>query len=294
MSPRKVTSGLPSLELAVGVTSPFQAFIDESAHLSIDSELKELPSYQTVVAPELLGQKVADIFDADANLPGVLVVEKGKLLGVVSRETFYEHAGRMFGVEVFLNRPIRTMLESIEYKPLILPDSMLITLATQRALERELKAIYQPIIVQQGDQSYRLISPLMLFIAQSRQLLDLHNQRLYTVGAGQAITERDAILRFIRYAGNRPEFNLEMFVKRHAVRCDNCLQMVNFSVVDIIRTFPQLNRGIIVEEKMGSRVYRLYVRHTCKNNEIWEIPVQLDDHLAYRSQRPARAVESYV
>ncbi|HTX80271.1 MAG TPA: hypothetical protein VMC62_11405 [Longilinea sp.] len=294
MLPRKVTSGLPPLDLVMGTKSPFQAFIDETTHLSIDSELKELPSYQMVVAPETPGQKVAGIFEADVNLPGVLVVEKGRLLGVVSRETFYENAGRMFGVEVFLNRPIRTMLEMVGYNPLVLPDSMLITLATQKALERELKSIYQPIIVEQGDKSYRLISPLVLFIAQSRQLLDLHNQRLYTVGAGQKISERDAILRFIRYAGNRPEFNLEMFVKRHAVRCDACMQMVNFSVVDIIRTFPQLNRGIIVEEKMGSRVYRLYVRHSCKNNEIWEIPVQLDDHLAYRSQRPARAVESYV
>jgi hypothetical protein len=274
--------------------SPFQAFIDETTHLSIDSELKELPSYQTVVASETLGQKVADILEADANLPGVLIVEKGKLVGVISRETFYENAGRLFGPEIFLNRPIRTMLESVDFKLLILPGSMLITLATQKALEREQKSIYQPIIVQQDDQGYRLISPLVLFIAQSRQLLELHNQRLFTVGAGQAISDREAILRFIRYAGNRPEFNLEMFVKRHAVRCDNCLQMVNFSVVDIVRTFPQLNRGIIVEEKMGSRVYRLYVRHSCRNNEIWEIPVQLDEHLAYRSQRPARAVESYV
>jgi hypothetical protein len=92
MSPRMVTSGLPSLDLVMGTKSPFQPFIDECTHLSIDSELKELPSYQTVVAPQTSGQKVAEVFEKDANLPGVLIVEKGKLLGVVSRETFYEYA----------------------------------------------------------------------------------------------------------------------------------------------------------------------------------------------------------
>jgi len=280
--------------LNMEMKSPFQVFIDKSINLSIDSEIKALPSYQKIVSPDVSGQNVADILEADSNLPGVLIIENNTLVGVLSRETFYENAGKPFGQEIFFNRSIRKMLETSYYEPLILPENMLITMATHKALQRDLKSIYQPIIVEQANHDYSLISPLILFVAQSEQLIELQNQRLFTVDAGQNISEKEAIKRFIRYVGNRPEFNLQMFLKRHAVRCDNCMEMVNYSIVNIIRTFSQLNRGIIVEEKMGSRVYRVYIRHSCKNKEIWEIPVQLDDHLEYRSQRPARAVESYV
>jgi hypothetical protein len=274
--------------------SPLQFFIEEIAHLSIDSEIKELPSYSVCVGPDTPGRQVAEILENDTHLPGVLVVAGTDLVGVISRETFYEHAGRVFGRDIFLNRPIRLMLETGQPRPLVLPENLAITLATQQALDRDSQTIYQPIVIQQPDHTYRLISPLMLFIAQSQQLLELHNQRLYTVDAGQKISEREAITRFIRYAGNRPEFDLEMFRKRREVRCDHCSKMVHFSMVDLVRTFPQLNRGLMVEEKMGARMYRIYIRHTCAHNEVWEIPVQLDERLEYRSQRPARAVESYA
>jgi hypothetical protein len=267
--------------------SPFQVFIDKSTNLSIDSEIKSLPSYQKIVSPDISGQSVAEILE-------VLIIENRNLIGVISRETFYENAGKRFGPEIFFNRSILKMLETSQCEPFILPGNMLITIATKKALNRDLKSIYQPIIVEQCNQDYSLISPLILFIAQSEQLLELQNQRLFTVNAGQNISEKEAIKRFLRHVGNRPEFNLDMFLKHQAVRCDSCMEMVNFSIVDVIRTFSQLNRGIIVEEKMGTRVYRLFIRHSCKNNEIWEIPVQLDEHLEYRSQRPARAVESYV
>jgi hypothetical protein len=273
--------------------SPFQ-IISKTNDLSIDSTINDLPTYKKIISPDTPGQEVSEILKADAHLPGVIIIDNGKLIGIISREMFYESAGKRFGPEIFLNRSILTMLETNTYETLILPENMLITTATQKALKRDLKSIYQPIVIEQANHEYSLISPLLLFIAQSNQLLELQKQRLYTVDAGQKISEKEAITRFIRYAGNRPEFNLNMFRKRNAVRCDNCLQMVNYSIVDIIRTFSQLNRGIIVEERMGSRVYRLYVRHSCKNNEIWEIPVQLDENLEYRSQRPARAVESYV
>ncbi len=274
--------------------SPFQFFIQGIRKLSVDSVLKDLPMYKKIVDPETSGQDIADMLEEDPHLPGVLLMKNSELSGVISRETFYERTGKLFGTEIFLVRPINKMMETIDHQMLILPDTMLITLATQKALSRDSKSIYQPIIVEQSNHEYRLISALMLFIAQSQQLMELHNQRLFTVNAGQKISNRDAILRFIQHVGNRPEFTKAIFVDRHAIRCDNCLRMVNFSIVDIIRTFPQLNRGVIVEEKMGSRIYRLYVRHVCQNGEIWEIPLQLDERLEYRSQRPARAVDSYI
>lgn len=267
---------------------------DQLEKISIDSVLGDLPSYEVVVDTKISGKDVSEVFERDALLPGVLVIENGILQGILSREMFFERTGKRFGTEIYYGRPIKTILETIPSTPFILQSSLLIALATKQALSREIIDIYEPIVVVYPGSVYRLINPLILFIAQSRLLLELHEQRLFTVSDGQDISTRDAILLFIKYAGNQKIFNLEMFIKKHAVRCDQCSRTVNYALVDVVRSFPQLNRGVVIEEKMGVRSYRLYIRHHCINREIWEIPLHLDDHLEYRSQRPARAVERYA
>ncbi len=274
--------------------SPIQYFFQGIQKLTMDSVVGDLPSYKVSVSPEALGFQIASMLEKDVHLPGVIVMEGEDIKGIVSRERFYERAGKLFGTDIYFGRSISTMLASIPQDNLILQDSTLITLATQQVLNRDLPSIYDPIIVERSGRNFRLLSALMLFIAQSHQLLELHHQRCYTVDAGQQFSDRDAILQFIRHVGIRPEFNLNVFIKPHAIRCDHCHKMVNFSVVDVVRSFPQLNRGVIVEEKMGTRSYRLYIRHRCLHGEIWEIPLFLDENLQYRSQRSARAVESYV
>jgi hypothetical protein len=273
---------------------PTQFFIKEMQNISIDSVLGDLPSYDVSFTPETLGQKVAETFEEDELLPGIIVLENGKLVRVLSRETFFERVGKRFGTEIYLGRPIATLMEIFPNKPMVLPGSIMIALATQQALSRNVDSIYEPIVVEKTISQYRLISALLLFIAQSHQLMELHQQRLFTVDAGQKINDKDAIIKFLKLSGNQKEFNLDAFIKLQSVRCDHCMKMVNFSIVDVVRSFPQLNRGVVVEEKMGMRSYRMYIRHICLKNEIWEIPVHLDNYLDYRSQRPSRMVEKYA
>lgn len=281
-------------DLALSKLNPTQFFVNEMQNISIDSVLGDLPSYDVSVLPDTKGQEISEAFEADELLPGILVLDDTKLYGVISRETFFERVGKRFGTEIYLGRPITMLMTTLPYQPLVLPGSLMIAIATQQALSRNIDSIYEPIVVEKTECRYRLISALLLFIAQSRQLLELHQQRLFTVDAGQEISDKDAILKFLKLSGNQKEFNLDVFIKQQSVRCDHCMKPVNFSIVDIVRSFPQLNRGVVVEEKMGLRSYRMYIRHTCLKNEIWEIPVHLDNRLEYRSQRPARMVEVYA
>lgn len=273
---------------------PIQYFIKKIHELSLESLLSELPFFHEIITPDTTGQEVAQLLDADPHLPGLLVKQNGDLLGVISRELFHERVGRKFGVEKYYSRPISKMLEVIGHDILILPDSMLITTATQKALGRELEAIFQPIVIENPDHEYHLLSATLLFLAQSQLLLEIHKQRYFTVDAGIPLTNQEAIIEFVKHVGNQAVFTPEMFLIRHEIRCDHCQEMIDYAIVDIIRCFPQLNRGVVVEEKMGVRTYRVYVRHYCKDREIWEIPMQLDENLEYRSQRQARAVESYA
>jgi len=273
---------------------PIQYFLKKIHELTLDSLLNELPFFHEVITPDTTGQEVAQLLDADPHLPGLLVMQNGDLLGVISRESFFERVGRKFGVDKYYTRPISLMLEVIGYEVLILPDTMLITSATKNALGRELEFLFQPIVIENLQKEYHLISARLLFLAQSQQLLEIHKQRYFTVDSGLPKTDQEAIIEFVKHVGNQSVFTPEMFTNRHQIRCDHCLEMMDYAIVDIIRCFPQLNRGVIVEEKMGVRTYRVYVRHYCKDREIWEIPMQLDERLEYRSQRQARAVESYA
>jgi hypothetical protein len=241
----------------------------------------------------MLGRQVASIFATEATLPGVLVVEDRQLLGVISRDRFFEHTGKMFGTEVFLSRPIATMLETIRHAPLVLPATTLISVATQRALERSLDSIYQPIVVEKANGECSLVSVLVLFMAQSHLLTMMHQQRLFTVDNGQNIPDDQAVANFMVFARLNGGFDVKRCYTRHSVRCDHCSQSINYSVVDVVRSFPQLMQGVLIEEGMGTRAYRFYVRHRC-GKEIWEVPVQHDANLEYRSQRSARLVEAYA
>ncbi len=273
--------------------TPFEVLLPDFENLTLDSMLMDLPSYDQAVPPSTLGQEVADLMEADMLLPGVIIMDEEAFLGVVSRDMFFQRTGKLYGTEIFLVRPILKMLNTLPHKPLVLPETTLISMAAKSALSRERDYIYQPIVIEKSNSSYHLISALMLFMAQSHQLLTLHNQRLHTVDSGQKISQKEAIIRFLKHVGNQKHFQLPMFLKRHSVRCDHCGKLVNYSIVDIVRTFPYINQGVIVEEKMGARTYRMYIRHRCLG-ELWEIPVHHDNNLEYRSQRPARIVESYV
>ncbi len=262
-------------------------------NLTIDSTLEDLPSNNRKVEDTTLGREVRSIFDTDRHLPGILVMKNDSLRGMISRETFFEKTGRLFGPEVFLSRQIKEMLELVPRQPLILAETCLITLATQQALGREGASIYEPVVIEKPGKDYSLIGALTLFMTQSQQLTNLHNRRRFTVDSGQTITDEQAAEQFIAFASLNHGFDPKRCLTRHSLRCDHCGQSVSYSIADIVRSFPQLIKGIAIEEGMSTRSYRFYVRHRC-GKEIWEIPVEHDGQLEYRSQRSARLVENDV
>jgi len=292
MDQKKTVPRKQKYVLAEKLTS-LDAYPAELQNMNLDSMLMDLPAFHQVVSPGTPGHQVAVIFEDDPLLPGVIIMAENVFRGIISRDTFFQRTGKLFGTEVFLGRPISKMLATVDDSPLILPETTLISLAAKSALSRDHDLIYQPIVIEKEGRSYYIISALMLFLAQSHQLLNLHNQRFYTVESGQDISIKEAIIRFLEHIGTCEGFVLPMFVKRHTIRCDHCGNLVTYSIVDIIRSFTYINQGVIVEENMGTRTYRLYVRHHC-DGELWEIPVHHDKNLEYRSQRAARIVESYV
>jgi hypothetical protein len=261
--------------------------------LTLDSNLTELPSYSESVPHNILGNEVFHILDANKDLPGVLVFHEKRLLGVISRDMFFENTGRRFGVEIYLHRPIHLMMTRTCENPLILPATFTISQATNEALKREENSVYEPIVLRMPTGDFRLMNVLTLFVAQNHILMEMHNQRVLTISAGLPLTDEEAAVRFLQYANLPGHVNRLSLTTRHSIICDRCGERIEYSVADIVRSHPMISRGVEIRDMMGNRLYTFYVRHQC-GKDIREIPAQHDGSFAFRSMRPSRIVDSYL
>lgn len=153
--------------------------------LTTDSRLSNLPLIVRQVSPDYSGEEVAQLFEADPSLPGILVMEAQQLVGLVSRRHFHEQISSPYGLEVFFNRPISAFLAVSQQKGLsaylLMPASEKIEAAVREGLNRPLEAAYEPVIVfedlEDGVPRYSLLDFQTLLLAQSK-ILALVNNRL--------------------------------------------------------------------------------------------------------------------
>lgn len=261
--------------------------------LTIDSTLAELPSIDSCVNLQTTGEEVMNIFKINPSNPGVIVMENGTIQGLISREVFFEATGKRFGVEIFLGRPISTMLEQFSTQPLILSEQVTISQAIFEALKRSSRSVYDPIIVKSISKTYQILDILTVFLAENKILLTLHNQNVFTITSGIKLTDEEAVKRFVLFTGITRLENPRILITRQSITCDTCGEKIEYSIPDVVRSHPQINKGIEVSEKMGNKSFIVYIRHGC-GNDIREIPVFLDGDLNIRALRPSRLVETYV
>lgn len=162
------------------------AFYLDLSHLTLESTLAHLPTHDFQISPDAPGYVVANEFERQPDLPGVIIVERSRVLGVFSRRKFLEKIGRPYGVEVYLKRPVRLLLEAIEPHFLILPGDCAIDVAAQIALDRPPELAYEPMIIKfppsQNPNSstkyqLRLLNVYLLLLAQTR-LLNIANKTI--------------------------------------------------------------------------------------------------------------------
>lgn len=139
------------------------------------STLADLPLHEFRVSPEVRSSHVKEEFDRRTDLPGVLIADKDKMYGILSRERFFQELSRPFALDVYMTRPVRALLEAIKLSPLELPASFGIQEAATIALQRTRDRMYEPVVVCFDDGDQRLLNGHFLVFAQTR-LLALANQ----------------------------------------------------------------------------------------------------------------------
>ncbi len=154
----------PPSYLSSDVPKPI-LFEPTSQVLGLEATLGELPLYQFEVEADQVGGAIAQRFEQMPQVPGVVLLEDGCFLGMVSRQRFLECLIRPHGLDLFLAQPLRVLYSYARRTSLILPQDTPILLAAQQALRRSPDQQAEPILVQLDAHTYRLLDVHDLNIA---------------------------------------------------------------------------------------------------------------------------------
>ncbi|NUM49253.1 MAG: hypothetical protein HUU38_31520, partial [Anaerolineales bacterium] len=136
----------------------------------------ELPTHAFIVTPTTLTISIDKTLRHTSSLPGVIIQCETGTIDVISRRKFYEILGRRYGVALYMNRPIGTMLELAGIPPTIVPADHSIGDTVALALSRPADLVYEPILLRFKNKTYRLLDVYTLILAQSMLLANLQTQ----------------------------------------------------------------------------------------------------------------------
>lgn len=141
--------------------------------LSIHTKLRDLALVDFQVSKSTPCENVVRRLEDDSSLSGVIVLdERSQVQGMLTRRVILEWMlSKPYGLDVFLKRPISSMVEFLGRGFLLLSGDCDVLQAASQAFQRPQETIYDPVVVQIGPQDYRLLDVPVLLVAQSQVYL---------------------------------------------------------------------------------------------------------------------------
>ncbi len=177
-----------------------QGFAFYPACTTVPAIIGELDTYDYRVTSETVVKTVIAQLEICPELPGVVVTEPGKFIGVVSRSKCLELLSGPYGNALFLRRSILNLYDELELPPTILPSATRIDQAVNIALGRPVNQRYEPLVVDFGGGQLRLLDLHILLLAQSQMLENVNHliQRQVEIERALSSTlELDIVLQMI-------------------------------------------------------------------------------------------------
>jgi signal transduction histidine kinase len=167
------------------ISKPFLSEGNKS-DLGIESTLQELSLYTFEMETSCTGAEVAKLFEKNPLLPGVILQEDGKYVGMISRRQLLEFSIRPFGKEIFFEQPLNILHSYTRMGILTLPDTTTILAAMQLSLRRSPELLGEPIVVKTSRNTHSLLDVHELNIA-SWQIRGIETQVRYERSQAQII-----------------------------------------------------------------------------------------------------------
>ncbi len=137
--------------------------------------LASVEQYGFRVSPQTPASVMYAEFQRDPLLPGGIVAEGEKVVGLLSRHRFFQQLSHRFGASLFLDAPVQKILATGPDSYLALAAEMSIHEAAGRCLARPRDLVFEPVLVVHGDGQTRLLGMHELLLAQSHQLTLAHD-----------------------------------------------------------------------------------------------------------------------
>ncbi|MFG3818062.1 sensor histidine kinase [Limnothrix redekei] len=155
-----------------------------SSSLGLEATLADLPSYDCMVDVAVSGFALASWLARYPRVPGAIVIDRGRLEGVITRQQLLEFAIRPSGAAI-LEQPLQALWGYLERDCLTLPVELPIVQAMKRAVSRTIGLLTDPIVVQCAE-GPRLLDTRALIVADW-QIRGIETQARYERMQLQAI-----------------------------------------------------------------------------------------------------------
>jgi hypothetical protein len=140
----------------------------DKLNLKLESTLQELPVWKIQIDTNHPGNELAKLFEQDPLLPGIILTKDQKYVGMISRRLFFEQMSRPYGLGLFAGRPIEYLYNFLHPKIFVCSEDTPVVEATQLALGRSHKQVYEPIVITDKFYQYGLLDFHHLLLANSQ------------------------------------------------------------------------------------------------------------------------------
>jgi hypothetical protein len=237
-----------------------------------------LPLSTYTVPYNTLTEKVVEHLRSNTLIPGAIVVQGQRLLGVLPRHKVFERLGRRYGVELFLSKPVGDLLLELRTDVFSLKSQLHVNIAAKLALSRSQDVTYDPIVVEYEDGSYALLDMYVLLLSQS-QLLSNLNGVISSLNNIEVILSNDSpgrnvlelILESLRLV--TPYHEAEIIIQSHSnfdsLRSNEHVKLVDdpLQTNDIYRSAITMNQPFSIEDARMAPSWRGV--HASSNTRSW-------------------------
>lgn len=140
----------------------------DQLNLKLESTLQELPVWTIQIEIDYPGNELAKLFEEDPLLPGIILTKYKKYVGMISRRLFFEQMSRPYGLGLFAGRPIEYLHNFLQPQTFVCSEDTLIVEATQMAVGRSRKHVYEPLVITDKACQYGLLDFHQLLLANSQ------------------------------------------------------------------------------------------------------------------------------
>lgn len=237
-----------------GMSTTRQRVSERGATVPLSTKIGTLRLVDFQADYETPCENIVKRLEDDGELCGVVVVRGNQVLGMMTRRVILEWVlSRPYGLDVFLKRPISSLVEFHASDYLLLPADCSMVDAAAQAFQRPEATIYDPVVVQMDRNTYRMLDIPVLLVAQSeaqlaaqRQLQAQQDQMRKVMMALEQ--ERNRSLRYARdLERQKAEIlsqNLELDMEREsAQQRSEELVRLNQRILDVTQLLSQEGRS---------------------------------------------------